>query len=87
MGFCQVLIRGCQVPMMRQGRAVPVRVEPVFRQLGFFHGCRDICAETQDSGWWALYFAIMAISYGGVSFAERIACLYPDSSGIGISAG
>ena len=41
MGFCQVLIRGCQAPMMHQGRAIRVTVEPVFRQLGFFHGCRD----------------------------------------------
>ena len=70
MGFCQVLIRGCQVPAMHQGRAVQIRVEPVFRQLGFFHGCRDLCREPADSSWWALYFAIMAVSYGGVSFEE-----------------
>ena len=57
--------------MMHQGRAIRVTVEPVFRQLGFFHGCRAWCDETADSGWWALYFAIMAVSYGGVSFEKR----------------
>ena len=69
-GFCQVLMRGCQVPAMYQGRVVQIRVEPVFKQLGFLHGCRDICSESLDSSWWALYFAIMAVSYGGVSFVE-----------------
>ncbi len=69
-GFCQVLIRGCQVPAMHQGRTVLIRVEPVFKPLGFLHGCRDICSESSDSSWWALYFAIMAVSYGGVSFVE-----------------
>ena len=70
MGFCQVLIRGCQVPAMHQGRTVRITVERVFKQLGFLHGCRDICSESSDSSWWALYFAIMAVSYGGVSFVE-----------------
>ena len=70
MGFCQVLIRGCQVPAMHQGRRIQVRVEPVFKQLGFFHGCRALCREPADSGWWSLYWAIMGVSYGGVSFQE-----------------
>ena len=26
--------------------------------------------KPSDSSWWALYFAIMAVSYGGVSFVE-----------------
>ena len=69
-GFCQVLMRGCQVPAMHQGRTVRITVECVFKQLGFLHGCRDICSESSDSSWWALYFAIMAVSYGGVSFVE-----------------
>ncbi len=70
MSFCQVLIRGCQVPAMRNRLPVRIAVEPVFKQLGFLHGCRDICHEPADSSWWALYFAIMAISYGGVSFTQ-----------------
>lgn len=70
MQFCQVLLRGCQVPAMHQGRPVQLRVEPVFKQLGFFHGCRALCSDAADSGWWALYLAIMAVSHGGVSFSE-----------------
>ncbi len=70
MSFCQVLIRGCQVPAMQNGRPVRIAVEPVFKQLGFLHGCRDLCNEPADSSWWALYFAIMAVSYGGVSFTQ-----------------
>ncbi len=70
MSFCQVLIRGCQVPGMHNGRPVRIAVEPVFKQLGFLHGCRDICHEPANSSWWALYFAIMAVSYGGIGFEE-----------------
>ncbi|MBS0350219.1 MAG: hypothetical protein JSR33_03360 [Proteobacteria bacterium] len=66
--FCHALSQGCQVPATHRG--LQVRVGPVFKQLGFLHGCRDICAEIQDSGWWALYFAIMAVARGGVSFPE-----------------
>lgn len=68
--FCQVLIRGCRVPGSQQGRPVMIQVERVFAQLGFFHGCRSMCTETTDSAWWSLYFAIMAVSRGGVQFPE-----------------
>ena len=68
--FCQTLMQGCQVPTVHQGRPVRVTVEPVFGQLGFFHGCRAMCTETSDSPWWALYFAVMAVARGGVSFPE-----------------
>ncbi len=68
--FCQVLIKGCQVPAVQQGRPVNVTVEPVFNVLGFFHGCRAMCVETSDSPWWVLYFAIMAVGRGGVKFSE-----------------
>lgn len=62
--FCQALSQGCQLSAVINGRQGFVRAAPVFPALGFFNGSRAQCRTAAESGWWALYFAVMAVATG-----------------------